>query len=68
MAFTLAKNVSNVRYEFVPGLGENGASYLEPWGTGASNEASLKSSTVEELLAAGNATEDESCKSSCLRN
>lgn len=59
MAFTLAQNVSEVRYEYVPSLGENGASYLQPWGTGSSNEASLKSSTVKELLAATNATEDE---------
>ncbi|KLO11497.1 hypothetical protein SCHPADRAFT_831049 [Schizopora paradoxa] len=62
MAFTLAQNISNVRYEFVPSLGETGASYFLPWGIDATNKASLKSSTVEELLAAANATEDESCE------
>ena len=54
MVFPLAENTTDLTYmrQFIPALGETGASSIKQWGWDASNKASLKLSTITEIAEA----------------
>ena len=62
MVFTLASNTSDLYEmgEYIPGLGEKGASSIKKWGFDGTNAAELKVSTVDQILSLAGGGDSES--------